>query len=254
MRGWVLCVAMFGPLAPASGQAVGAPPRPNQGAGAVLRGRITEAGDTVPVPGAEIELVGTAVRHWADNHGRFAFAGVPAGSYEVRVRVIGYQPQTVRMAFEDGGVADRTIALQRLPNALTEVRIEGRMLKVPARYEEVYRRAARGWGTFINRDEIVRRNPLDVKSLLYAIPGVMVNDRGIQFQRCQDNILGMSWPTQVYVDGVRMTAAGASINEALSLVPPTAIQAIEVYRGVSQIPAEFLDNACAVIAIWTRSY
>ena len=44
------------------------------------------------------------------------------------------------------------------------------------------------------------------------------------------------------------------VEWVLELVPPTAIQAIEVYRGVAQIPAEFLDDACAVIAIWTKSY
>jgi hypothetical protein len=33
-----------------------------------------------------------------------------------------------------------------------------------------------------------------------------------------------------------------------------SIQAIEVCPGVGQIPAEFLADACAVIAIWTKSY
>jgi hypothetical protein len=27
---------------------------------------------------------------------------------------------------------------------------------------------------------------------------------------------------------------------------------VEVYRGVSQIPADFDRDACAVIAVWTR--
>ena len=75
---------------------------------------------------------------------------------------------------------------------------------------------------------------------------------------------------QVYVDGVRMTRSGAAqiagaspsagpdddydVEHALKLVPPTAIQAMEIYTGVAQIPAEFLEDACAVIAIWTKSY
>ena len=75
---------------------------------------------------------------------------------------------------------------------------------------------------------------------------------------------------QVYVDGVRMTRSGAAqvpspnsgvvpgdeydVEHALKIVPPTAIQAIEIYTGVAQIPADFLADACAVIAIWTKSY
>jgi hypothetical protein len=27
---------------------------------------------------------------------------------------------------------------------------------------------------------------------------------------------------------------------------------MEIFRGVAQIPAEFLDDSCAAVAIWTR--
>jgi len=29
---------------------------------------------------------------------------------------------------------------------------------------------------------------------------------------------------------------------------------MEVYSGITQIPTEFLDDACAVIVIWTKAY
>jgi len=250
---------------------------PRAGGGAVLRGRIIQAGDTIAVPGAEVLIEGAGLRHWADNHGRFRFAGLPRGSYEIRVRMLGYQPSTARMQFEESRSYDRDFELRRLPYALTEVRIEGRAVKVPVRYEEVYRRASRGLGTLIDRDEIERLNPSEIKSLFNRIPGVLVNDRGITFQRCQGGLQGplgsqQAAKVQVYIDGVRMTnpagvkmpgpgqsGFGGAIEDAdaehvLRLVPPTAIQAIEVYRGVAQIPVEFLDDACAVIAIWTKAY
>jgi hypothetical protein len=43
-------------------------------------------------------------------------------------------------------------------------------------------------------------------------------------------------------------------EHALRSVVPTSMLAIEVCTGVGQIPAEFLADACAVIAIWTKSY
>ena len=46
----------------------------------------------------------------------------------------------------------------------------------------------------------------------------------------------------------------SDMMHTLAAVNPTSIQAIEVYRGASQLPAEFLDDACAVIAIWTKAY
>jgi hypothetical protein len=250
------------------------------GDGAVLRGRVTEAGDTVGVPGAQVELVETGTLRWADKHGEFRFFGVPRGTYQLRVRLLGYQPWLAAVVLEEGGVYDRNIELRRVAFALTEVRIEGRAVKVPARFEEAYRRGARGFGTLIDRAEIERLNPVEVKSLFYRIPGVMVSDRGINFQRCESGLDGLSpaggpakqsaAKVQVYIDGIRMTRPGplptvnpgkfgspvdeGDAEHVLRLVPPTAIQVIEVYRGVSQIPAEFLDDACAVIAIWTKSY
>ena len=221
--------------------------------GAEIHGRVTEAGDTIGVGGAEIELVGTALHHSADKNGEFLFSAVPAGTYTIRVRRLGYQPLTEQVTLDDGAVYDRKLALSRFANALTRVRIEGRMVKVPARFEEVYRRGARGWGTFITREDIDRRNPLDTKAMLDMIPGVLVNDRGITFQRCRPP--GPA-KVQVYVDGVRMTNdfPGSDMMHTLADVNPTSIQAMEVYRGVAQLPAEFLDDACAVIAIWTKAY
>jgi outer membrane cobalamin receptor len=183
--------------------------------------------------------------------------------------MLGYQPLVTEMQFEEGHAYDRDVELRRLPYALTEVRIAGRAIKVPARYEEVYRRGARGLGTLIDREEIERSNAMEVKSLLQRIPGVLVDDRGITFQRCQTGLDGLSAiggrgamrsvppaKVQVYIDGVRMTGPNSAddAEHVLRIVPPTAIQVIEVYRGVAEIPAEFLDDACAVIAIWTKAY
>ena len=41
-------------------------------------------------------------------------------------------------------------------------------------------------------------------------------------------------------------------SEALEYLRPSDIEMIEVYRGVGQIPGEFLVDSCAAIVIWTR--
>jgi hypothetical protein len=35
-------------------------------------------------------------------------------------------------------------------------------------------------------------------------------------------------------------------------VLPSQIEAMEIFRGPAEMPAEFLDDSCAAIAIWTR--
>ena len=241
-------------------------------------GVVFQAGDTsVKIVNAEISLGDGRPSRYTNGDGRFRFLDLRAGAYDVRFRALGYQPQTIHIVLDSSGTQDRTIALARLANALTEVRIEGKLMKVPARYEDVYRRAARGWGKFITEDDIARRQPWDVKALLTDIPGVLVNDRGITFQRCQAGLQSLAITPdkstrngafeppqrpvniQVYVDGVRLTRMNqngvveGSADRVIRDILPTSIYAMEVYTGVSQIPAEFLDDACAVIAIWTKS-
>jgi hypothetical protein len=53
---------------------------------------------------------------------------------------------------------------------------------------------------------------------------------------------------QLYVDGQHYP--GGSLDD----FPPVTIEAIEIYRSASEIPADFRarDASCGVIAIWTR--
>lgn len=258
--------------------------------GGLLHGRVVVAGDTLPVAGAEVDIVGADRRRTTDAEGRFQFVSVPAGSYTLRVRLPGFMPTTKAFQIADDEWLALPVRLRRLTSSLETVRIEGKVLKVPVRYADVYARAARGWGKFFTRDDIERRQPLDLVSMLTTMPGVLVNDRGLTFQRCREPINGLSavgargggspgfsadggsggaaapQHVQVYVDGVRRTNRGINLNipngpdivdesmEALREISPSAVQAIEVYSGASQIPGEFLDDACAVIAVWTKSY
>jgi len=245
---------------------------------AEVRGRVTQNGDTTIIAsGAEVQVLGTAYHTYAGRDGRYSITGLAPGEYDVRVRLIEYQPATVHVRLS--GVTTLDVPLLRLPQALTEVRISGKVMKVPARFEEPYRRGAVGFGRLITREDIERMNPYDTKSILGAQPGILVNDRGVTFQRCQGALSGLDLskggtarapglslgapPTrqgnvQVYVDGIRMTRTGDTNGmDAATIidnVPPVAIQVIEVYSGSSRIPGEFLSDACAVIAIWTKAY
>ncbi|HEX7937728.1 MAG TPA: carboxypeptidase-like regulatory domain-containing protein [Gemmatimonadaceae bacterium] len=156
-----------------------------QGSSSVLRGRVMEGADSLmPVANAEVELVGTGYRRITDARGVFVFSDAPVGEYDVLVRRLGYKAERRSVTLRSGDATVADFRLMRVVQTLTEVTVEGRRLKVPARFGEVYERAAHGWGKFFTRDDIQARNPTDVKALLSAIPGVLINDRGITFQRC----------------------------------------------------------------------
>ena len=249
-------------------------------AGAELWGRVLLAGDTVALPGTLVEIVGYTVTTMSKQTGFYRFAGLPQGALTLRARRLGYESVSIPIVLRDGEAEHRDIGLVRLPNTLTEVRIEGQLRKVPARYQDVYRRMSTANGHFFTREDIDRLNPLDLQSLLQQVPTLRVNNEGVQFARCESGgayALGRntnaSSPTpssqtsstrssgvHIYIDGMRMTGRTSTMagsnehREVLRLVNPAQVQAIEVYSGVSRIPGEFLDDACAVIAIWTKSY
>jgi hypothetical protein len=259
MRAMDLSVLLALALGPLRLGAQGSP------ATATLSGRIGQVGDsTVTVVGANIELAGTSLRRTTNSTGRFLLTDVPPGSYELRIQAVGYQPHAVRVDLAAGQSLDQKIELSRLPNALTEVKIDGKMVKVPARYENVFRRAARGIGSFFTSADIERMDVYDIKSILGRVPTVTVSDGGVRFQRCQ---AGMPSPggsaaatsaqiprVQVYVDGMRLTHGGdpEEVGSILSGVRPSQVEIMEVYTGVARIPGEFNNDACAVIAIWRK--
>jgi len=144
---------------------------------------------------------------------------------------------------------------------LPTVVVAGRKVTYPHRYEAAYKRAAAGRGAYFTREEIESSNAKDLETLIARLPTVQVNDRGVLFSKCQG---GLPSPTgtqpqsarvQVFIDNRRASLTDAdAVRQVLSSIPVQTVQLMEVYTGVSRIPAEFVNDACAVIVIWTKSY
>ncbi|HEX5726903.1 MAG TPA: hypothetical protein VFX98_15620, partial [Longimicrobiaceae bacterium] len=62
---------------------------------------------------------------------------------------------------------------------------------------------------------------------------------------------GNNCPPRLFLDGVP-ASTGGPIDE---VIEPMNVEAIEVYRGAAEIPAQYggSSSACGVIVIWTRS-
>ena len=126
-------------------------------------------------------------------------------------------------------------------------------------HEGFKRRVRNGFGTFITRDQVERRNPVLVTDLLRDVPGLQVSASasGLRPAVRIGRSAGYNCATQIFVDGFLMNRRMGfqpddfRIDDAVS---PQSIEGIEIYRGLSTVPAEFLnpDADCGVIAIWTR--
>jgi hypothetical protein len=115
------------------------------------------------------------------------------------------------------------------------------------------RRRASGRGTFITRADVERRNPLRLADMLRLVRGLTVRTVGgrteLRFARATARLAGPDCPPEIWIDGAR--AFEATVDE----VRPDEVEGIELYRGLGQIPAEYLSrsSACGVVLIWTRS-
>ena len=125
------------------------------------------------------------------------------------------------------------------------------------------RRLKTGLGVYITREQVEARKPAMVTDLLREIPGITVTGGGVGAEavvRMARAGMG-NCATQIFVDGFlinrrMMTSMGAPPTDFRidDVVSPGSIEGVEVYRGLSTVPAEFLnpDAQCGVIAIWTR--
>jgi hypothetical protein len=123
-------------------------------------------------------------------------------------------------------------------------------------------RMGRGFGDFVTPQEIARRPPVDARDLFRGVPSVRVRDvrsgGGLLFGEAV--AMSRNRNPIVYIDGVLVwprTRASSGCGPPFPIenyIDVAAIQAVEIYDGVSEAPAQFsaLGASCGIIVIWTR--
>jgi hypothetical protein len=231
-----------------------------------VRGRVLDAGSGEPVAGAAVQVLDagsrTVQRARAASDGTFTLRLRVGGSYRLRGDRAGYGPSTSG-ALEVGARDTVAVELRMAEQALTidplTVTARRGPRRVPAlEHRGFYAREARGLGDFLHREDIRRGAPLRLSQALDRVVGttliqarsgdVIVFDRSWGtnvLQRPGDSLC----PPRIYLDGTGVS--GMTVD----LVQPESVEAVEMYHGPSQIPAEYggSTSSCGVILIWTRS-
>ena len=192
--------------------------------------------------------------------GSFSFAVPETGRVSLRAERIGYET-----------VVTPSLKVDRFRSMELELRMSARavplaplevVLHVPRETSpfltEFEHRRQRGFGQYIGREQIERRNPTHVTDLLRDVPGLRVvgngRGRGTVTTARGASIAGGACPAQIYVDGFHVNRADGFTFRVDDVVQPNEVVGIEVYRGLSGVPPEFLSPRakCGVVAIWTR--
>jgi len=259
---------------------------PLDGAGQhFIEGRVLDDVSEEAIPGVEVVLMdgrGRDIARWVTNdEGSFEFMIQRPGSVRLRANRIGYRETTTpALRVEEGESYQVEIRLDTEAVLIAPLEVVGRTRSQTPVMDNFFHRKRVGLGHFITRDDIRERSPFAITDLLANVPGVRVTSAGRGGTTRRNISMGRALPgegdcpVQVYLDGtlvnrrnlrsVDPTGDGIgrdayelrsdnefSIDDVVSVM---SIEGIEVYRGISTVPAEFSspDARCGVVAIWTR--
>jgi hypothetical protein len=218
----------------------------------LLLGRVIDADTRRPVADAEVRVDDIdGARALTNRGGYFSLGERPWGVYVLSASALGYAGRQAAIRIQ-GGVT-QSVEIELTTEAIP---IEGLVVSVRGRragrgMEDMLRRMRLGLGSFLTRDVIERRPLAPVAELLREVPGVQVHVRWPDAVSLEVRGSASCVP-DVFVDGTPWLNDAQS---ALTSLTATEIEAIEVYRGLAEVPGEFIRSGrppCAVVVIWTR--
>jgi hypothetical protein len=245
-----------------------------------IMGAVVSAESAEPLEGVTVELLPPGLVQQTDAQGRFRFAELEPGRYEVRIRRVGFRPLGFAIEVSD---PDDDVDIGRIPLEASTPMLEGVVVEagaVSARLASAgfYARRDVGAGAFIERAEIEEWTPRVVSDALRHVPGVRVQPnpnygRSLQPRRSalgyavapgQGRDLrrllifsprapgGQQCPPLFYVDGVFLgDGIAVDIDQQLDVA---AVEAVEFYAGTARIPPRYNrpGAVCGVFLFWTR--
>lgn len=204
-----------------------------------IEGHVVHPERGAPAAGAEVIVAGAGARAETDADGRYVLGRIPAGVYDVEVRVGG---RTVLLVRQQRVLAGRTVQLDvRLPAvgaALEPVVVQGeRTVLAPA---DQLRTAA-----VLTAEEIAAAPVESVADLVSMLPGAndVGDGRGFVFRGAPPG------DATVYLDGVPLRSFQAG-RQAMLLLPRLAFEQADLRLG--GFGAEYGHAESAVIDLVSR--
>jgi hypothetical protein len=212
-------------------------------------GRVVEDGTNRGIGDAEIHVARTPIRVTSAGDGSFRLPDLPAGRYLLETSHLGFGTRSDTVEVEYGSIMLYTIGLA--PEAIVLQPIDVAVRSVMLEQRGFYVRRERGMGAYLTRQDWSGRVMHLPSELLRTVPGVrIVPQRGGFGNIVLDR---GNCAFRYYVDGLPM---GPTFQ--MDELTAEWIEAMEVYRGVAQIPIEFRAPPtaaranCGAIVIWLR--
>jgi hypothetical protein len=216
---------------------------------AMLVGYVTDTSG-VPLAGAEISLFHTeAIRAITGDSGEFRIRGLPPGTNVFNVRRLGFEAASFTAVLKSGKISRATFKLSSTALALPTIAVSDTATKTHW-LDQFERRKGSARGTFITRADIERKNARTGIDIVRNLPGIRTAPMRSGFGT---QILMTRAATRPCAP--TMFVHNMPYSGTLDDFTADDIEALEVYVGISEIPAELDKNGkgiCGVIVIWTR--
>ena len=225
-----------------------------------ISGTVIERPTQTPVAGARVIIAETNRAAVTSRDGRFTLAGVPPGTYDIVVAMIGYGAATQQVTVGAGETV-------RVDFTLVQVAVSLDALVVTATGEQRAKELANVVG-IIDAPQFTELAPIvDMISLLNArVPNVTVlpsagtSGAGGRVRIRGQASVSLSNEPIYYVDGVRMESGSSSLSvgtggqsfSRINDINPEEIESIDVIKGPSAATLYGTQAANGVIRITTR--
>lgn len=208
---------------------------------AQVRGYVIDKTTNAPLAGAEVMDVATMNRATTDARGHFALSDVLVGVRTIVVSCDGFAAIVLQVELDAG-------------QTLT---VPAHLLALEPELSGFHDRKARGRGVFVDRDDMERWNVQTVTEVLQRVSGVRLQPRRERRATAGVYTLSMTHAPPdcspiAFLDGAYLGKVhDFSLDATIS---PWTVEAIEIYRGPSEVPPRFdmLGAQCGVLAFWTR--
>jgi TonB-dependent SusC/RagA subfamily outer membrane receptor len=242
-------------------------PRPTQAQNTgTVTGQVIDANTQAPMGSAQVYLEGTGLGTLTNQAGRFIILNVPAGSYTIRVDLIGHRAPDQQIDVPAGQTTEVNFSMETEALGLDEIVVTG--TAGAARRREVGNTIAQ-----VNLAD-VPEPPVSVDALLQArVPGMTVmqgsggSGSGARIRLRGNVSVAMSNQPILYVDGIRVRSdsyaknvppvgypgrSGNDVASPLNDINPADIERIEVIKGAAATTLYGTEAAAGVIQIFTK--
>ncbi|MDP2887275.1 MAG: carboxypeptidase-like regulatory domain-containing protein, partial [Ignavibacteria bacterium] len=199
---------------------------------AQITGRISDADTKEYLPGANVMLKGTGFGASSDRSGMYRIANVQAGSYELVVRYIGYEEQSVNVTVGEKGLAvTQDVPLKSSVVQLSGIQIQG--LRQGQNKALNIQKSSDNIVNVVSSEQMLRLPDLNTAEILQRVPGIsIVRDQGegryVQIRGTDARL------TSVSVNGERLTAPDAGERYVgMDVVSASQAASIEVVKALT---------------------